>query len=158
MPLCAQEEERKPSPFPEKQREREAAAKRRAAASRSKAPARSESKGATGADRTDASAEGSTTGKACYFSAKAGRAATASGAVAGADELVAAHATLALGSRAMVTNLANGKSVAVRIIDRLSDSRRVISVSEAAAKRLGFYDAGIADVRVEAIAAGAASK
>ncbi len=154
LPLWAQEEDRKPSPFPEKNREREAAAKKSPAVSRPKRTAGARAR-TEGADRADpAAAQRASIGQACFFSSKRGRAVTASGVDANADELVAAHATYALGSRVMVTNLANGKGVEVRIVDRLPDSRRIISVSEAAARQLGFYDAGIADVRVELVRAG----
>jgi len=152
VPYCAQEEVlRRPSPFPEKNRQRKSAAQvpARPSSSRSGRPASRDS-GTTPvkASAGTKTAVGGNTGKACFFSATAaGR--TASGEQANPAELVAAHATYALGSRARVTNLANGKAVEVRIIDRFPDSRRIISVSEAAARELGFYEAGTADVKVE---------
>jgi rare lipoprotein A len=152
LPLHAQEEERKPSPFPDKNREREVAAKKRAASLGRKRTAGAQSRTDASADRDDATAaEGASTGKACFFSSKPGYAVTASGVDANADELVAAHATYALGSRVRVTNLANGKAVEVKIIDRLPDPRRIISVSEAAARELGFFEAGLANVKVEVV-------
>jgi len=66
------------------------------------------------------------------------------------DELVAAHASYPLGSRVKVTNVANGKSVEVRIVGRFSNSsRRIINVSESAARQLDFIKAGTAEVRIE---------
>jgi len=147
--LPAQEEDRKPSPFPEKNREREAAA-RKAAAARPKRESRSN----TTADRADSSANEPGVGKAAYFVAKGGHSVTASGSASNAGEMVAAHASYPLGSRAIVTNLANGKSVEVKIVDRISDPRRIISVSEAAARQLGFLDAGVANVKVEPVRGG----
>src|SRR3546814_9704231 len=62
-------------------------------------------------------------------------------------ELTAAHRTLAFGSRVRVTNLANGKSVIVRINDRGPFSRgRVIDVSDAAAREIDMRRSGVARV------------
>jgi rare lipoprotein A len=151
LPLHAQEEDRKPSPFPDKNREREAAAKKRAASLSRKRTSGAQSRTGASADRDDATAEGASTGKACFFSSRPGHGVTASGVEANADDLVAAHATYALGSRIKVTNLANGKAVEVKIIDRLTDPRRIVSVSEAAARELGFVEAGLANVKVEVV-------
>ncbi|WP_133500414.1 septal ring lytic transglycosylase RlpA family protein [Cognatilysobacter terrigena] len=67
----------------------------------------------------------------------------------------AAHKTLPLPSFARVTNLANGKSVVVRINDRgpFHDGR-VMDLSLAAAVKLGIYPAGTGRVRVEALQPG----
>ncbi|QLF94244.1 septal ring lytic transglycosylase RlpA family protein [Pseudomonas sp. ABC1] len=64
----------------------------------------------------------------------------------------AAHKTLPLPSYVKVTNLANNKSVVLRVNDRgpfYSD--RVIDLSFAAAKKLGYAESGTAQVRVEGI-------
>lgn len=148
-PLYSQEEDRKPSPFPEKNREREAAARKISGSSHPKQRAGDHAR-TEKADRPD----GASIGKACFFSPKHGDPATASGVDANADEFAAASATYALGTLVRVTNLANEKAVEVKIIDRLSDSRRIISVSEGAARRLGFYELGIATVKVEEIWSG----
>ncbi|MBP8184750.1 MAG: septal ring lytic transglycosylase RlpA family protein [Pseudomonas sp.] len=66
--------------------------------------------------------------------------------------MTAAHKTLPLPSYVRVTNLDNSKSVIVRVNDRgpfYSD--RVIDLSFAAAKKLGYAEAGTARVRVEGI-------
>ena len=64
----------------------------------------------------------------------------------------AAHATLPIPSYARVTNLANGRSVIVRINDRGPfHSGRLIDLSYAAAYKLGYAGAGSASVEVEAI-------
>ena len=64
----------------------------------------------------------------------------------------AAHKTLPLPSFARVTNLANGKSVIVRVNDRgpFHDGR-VIDLSYAAAVKLGVHRAGTARVEVRAL-------
>src|SRR4029450_1685465 len=69
--------------------------------------------------------------------------------------MTAAHPTLPLPSYARVTNVANGKSVVVRVNDRgpfLHD--RLIDLSYAAAYRLGVAQKGTALVEVEAIIPG----
>ena len=63
--------------------------------------------------------------------------------------LAAAHPTLPMPSFAYVTNLGNGRTVLVRINDRGPFARgRVIDVSRAAARLLGFEMQGTAQVRV----------
>lgn len=66
--------------------------------------------------------------------------------------MTAAHPLLAIPSYVRVTNLANGKSVVVRINDRgpFHDGR-LIDLSYAAAYRLGYVGHGSARVEVEAI-------
>jgi rare lipoprotein A len=84
--------------------------------------------------------------------------ATASGESMDGDDLTAAHPSLPLGTRVLVENLDNGRSVVVRINDRGPFTHnRIIDVSEAAAAKLGMIDDGVANVRVrriETIAAG----
>lgn len=75
---------------------------------------------------------------------------TANGEVFDMTSLTAAHPTLPLPSYARVTNLANGKSVIVRVNDRGPyHGNRLIDVSNTAAKLLEFRDNGIGRVRVE---------
>ncbi len=64
--------------------------------------------------------------------------------------LTAAHPTMPLPSYARVTNLANGKSVIVRVNDRGPyHGNRLIDVSNTAARLLEFRNNGIGRVRVE---------
>jgi peptidoglycan lytic transglycosylase len=85
-------------------------------------------------------------GKASWYKL---RGMTASGERADPDQLTAAHRTLPFGSLVDVTNLSNGKSVTVRINDRGPYSKgRVIDVTLAAAKKLGFVNKGVTRVRV----------
>lgn len=66
--------------------------------------------------------------------------------------MTAAHPTLPIPSYARVTNLANGRSVVVRVNDRGPFLRgRVIDLSYAAAHKLGYINAGSAQVEVEQI-------
>lgn len=62
----------------------------------------------------------------------------------------AAHRTLPLGSVVRVTNIANGKSVVVRVNDRGPyHGNRILDLSEGSARDLGFIDQGTARVRIE---------
>ncbi len=75
---------------------------------------------------------------------------TANGEVFDMTSLTAAHPTLPLPSYARVTNLANGKSVIVRVNDRGPyHGNRLIDVSNTAARLLEFRENGIGRVRVE---------
>ena len=81
---------------------------------------------------------------------------TASGRRFDPDEMVAAHRTLPLGTRVRVTNLENGRSVILRIIDRgpYVGRNTIIDVSQGAAKRLRFIKDGRVRVRVEVLDGG----
>lgn len=80
---------------------------------------------------------------------------TSSGEIYDMYAMSAAHPTLPIPSYARVTNLANGKSVVVRINDRGPfHAARVIDLSYAAAHKLGFIGAGAAQVEVESILPG----
>jgi peptidoglycan lytic transglycosylase len=76
--------------------------------------------------------------------------ATANGEVYDMTSISAAHPTLPIPSYARVTNLANHKSIVVRVNDRGPyHANRVIDVSVRTAKLLGFYDNGVTKVRVD---------
>jgi rare lipoprotein A len=80
---------------------------------------------------------------------------TSSGELYDMYRMTAAHTTLPIPSYARVTNLANGRSVVVRINDRGPfHAGRVIDLSYAAAHRLGYITAGSTQVEVEAILPG----
>jgi len=75
---------------------------------------------------------------------------TANGEIFDMTSISAAHPTLPIPSYARVTNLANNRSIIVRVNDRGPYHQgRLIDVSIRTAKLLGFYDAGIARVRVD---------
>lgn len=75
---------------------------------------------------------------------------TASGEPFDRLSLTAAHRTLPLGTRVMVTNLKNGKSVEVRVNDRGPFvSRRDIDLSEAAFAAIAPLEAGVIPVRLQ---------
>lgn len=75
---------------------------------------------------------------------------TANGEVYDLQGISAAHPTMPLPSYARVTNLANGRSLVVRVNDRGPyHGNRVVDVSVQAAHLLGFHRNGTARVRVE---------
>ncbi len=90
--------------------------------------------------------EAAQTGVASYY--KHGKR-TANGERFNPHGLTAAHRTLPFGTRVLVTNLRNGKSVIVRINDRGPFSHgRVIDLSLGAAKVVGLTKSGVAKVKV----------
>jgi rare lipoprotein A len=79
---------------------------------------------------------------------------TASGERYDRHQLTAAHRTAPLGSQAIVTNVANGHVVRVRITDRGPHTRhRILDLSYEAARRLAMVRTGAARVQVEFLAA-----
>ncbi len=75
---------------------------------------------------------------------------TANGEIYDMGELTAAHPTLPLPSYVRVTNLANDRSLVVRVNDRGPFKKgRIIDVSSAAADMLDFKHSGTAKVKVE---------
>jgi rare lipoprotein A len=74
-------------------------------------------------------------------------------------KMVAAHRTLPFGSLVRVTNVRNGRSVTVRIIDRGPYGRNyregtIIDVSRAAARRLRMLEDGQVPAKVEILKRG----
>jgi len=79
-------------------------------------------------------------GKASWYALKSR---TASGEMMNASAMTAAHRSLKFGTKVRVVNKRNGKSVVVRINDRGPFVKgRIIDVSKAAARQLGFISAG----------------
>lgn len=77
---------------------------------------------------------------------------TASGERLDPGDLTAAHRTLPFGTKVRVTNLENGRRVVVRINDRGPFKKgRVLDVTPAAARKLGFTTAGLARVRLDVL-------
>jgi rare lipoprotein A (peptidoglycan hydrolase) len=91
------------------------------------------------------------TGRASWYKLAS---ATASGESMDGDDFTAAHPSLPIGTRVLVENLDNGRSVIVRINDRGPFAgNRIIDVSKAAAEQLDMIGAGVAKVRVSPIEA-----
>ncbi|MBN8806300.1 MAG: hypothetical protein BGO58_07330 [Sphingopyxis sp. 65-8] len=92
-------------------------------------------------------------GTASYYGRELAGNRTASGERFDPDQMTAAHPTLAFGSKVRVTNLSNGQSVIVRVNDRGPfGGRRVIDISQAAAKEIGMHRSGTARVSLTLVA------
>ena len=105
---------------------------------------------AQSAHRADTDAK---VGYASFYAHRFHGRATAYGETYDEKALTAAHPSLPLGTRIRVTNLANGRSVVLRINDRGPWAKnRLIDVSYAAAQELRFVREGLARVRIEVVA------
>jgi rare lipoprotein A len=78
---------------------------------------------------------------------------TASGERFDQDAMTAAHCCVPLGTRLRVTLLSTGKSVDVRVNDRMPRNKkgRVIDLSRGAARRIGLIGPGTGRVRMEVL-------
>jgi len=77
---------------------------------------------------------------------------TATGEAYDMNAMTCAHRTLPLGSLVRVTNLRNHRSLVLRVNDRgPMVETRVVDLSYAAAKRLGFMGRGTAKVRIDLV-------
>jgi rare lipoprotein A len=98
----------------------------------------------------------SQTGLASYYGHEFEGKETASGETFHSKEMVAAHPTYPLGTVVRVTNLEEGDTVHVRIIDRGPTDENVaegviIDMSKGAAQKLGMVKAGRVRVKVEVL-------
>lgn len=91
-------------------------------------------------------------GVASYYSNNFQGKKTSSGELFNQKKLTAAHNTLPLGTYIRVTNLKNGKSVVVKVNDRLHHrNKRLVDLSYAAAQKLGYVKSGLTRVKVEVL-------
>lgn len=92
-------------------------------------------------------------GTASYYADRFAGRRTASGVRYDPNAMVAAHRTLPFGTIVRVTNLRNGRSVVVKIVDRgpFAGHDRIIDLSRRAARKLGFIAQGLAPVRLEVL-------
>lgn len=96
-------------------------------------------------------------GEATYYANKFDGRRAASGIVFRNSEPYAAHRTYPFGTMVRVTNLANDRSVVVRVIDRgphgtsARAKRTIIDLSQSVARELDFMREGRTPVRVEVL-------
>jgi rare lipoprotein A len=84
----------------------------------------------------------------CYAKRYSGRR-TSSGEIYNPKRLTAAHPIIPLGTRVKVINLANNKSVIVKVNDRCREHEEAfIDLSREAARKLGIIRQGKANVRI----------
>ena len=94
----------------------------------------------------------SETGTASYYSDEFDGRKTANGEIYDMNELTAAHPSYPFNTVVRVTNAINGKSVEVRINDRMPQFKnRIVDLSLAAANKIDMIKAGIQEVKVEVL-------
>ncbi len=98
-------------------------------------------------------------GKVAHYGAKFNGRKTASGEVFNVNAMTMAHKSLPFGTRVKVTNLANKKSVVVRVNDRgPTDPGRIGDLTSGAARKIGMTKAGVIDARLEVVGQAKAGK
>jgi rare lipoprotein A (peptidoglycan hydrolase) len=101
-------------------------------------------------------------GTASYYASKFEGRKTATGEIFRNSGMTAASNTFKLNTWVKVTNLKNGKTIIVRINDRMAPSMhkkgRVLDLTQTAARQLDFYKSGLAKVKVEVIKKETASR
>ena len=91
-------------------------------------------------------------GKASYYGPEFHGRKTASGEVYDRGGLTCAHKDLPFGTTVKVTNLANMRSVIVRVNDRGPWIKgRIIDLSYAAAQKIDMIREGVIDVKIEVV-------
>lgn len=91
-------------------------------------------------------------GQASFYANKFNGRKTASGEIFSQNKMTCACNVLKLGTWIRVTNLRNGKSVIVKVNDRLHPAmKRIVDLSSAAAKQLGYKSRGLTRVRVDVL-------
>jgi rare lipoprotein A len=91
-------------------------------------------------------------GKASWYGRRFQGHRTASGEAFDLNMLTCAHRTLPIGTLLRVTNLSNRRSIMVRVNDRGPiPNNKIVDLSYAAARTLGFSHVGSARVRLEKV-------
>lgn len=91
-------------------------------------------------------------GVASYYAKKFEGRKTASGEAYNSKKMTAAHNHLPFGTWIRVTNTRNGRSVVVKVNDRLHrNNTRIVDLSYAAAAKLGYITRGLTRVKVEVL-------
>jgi rare lipoprotein A len=91
-------------------------------------------------------------GVASYYSNKFNGRKTSNGEIFSQQKMTAAHNSLPLGTYVRVTNLRNGKTVVVKINDRLHHrNKRILDLTRSAAQKLGFLKSGLTRVKIEVL-------
>jgi rare lipoprotein A len=91
-------------------------------------------------------------GTASFYSNSFNGKRTANGEIYSHKKMTAACNVLPLGTWIKVTNLRNGKSVIVKVNDRLhSRMKRVVDLSKEAADKLKYIKSGLTRVKVEVL-------
>ena len=91
-------------------------------------------------------------GQASFYANKFNGRKTASGEIFSQKKMTCACNVLPLGTWIKVTNLRNGRSVIVKINDRIHPKmKRITDLSRTAAEKLGYISRGLTRVKVELV-------
>ena len=91
-------------------------------------------------------------GEASFYSDKFNGRRTASGEIYSQNKRTCACNVLPLGTWIKVTNVKNGKSIIVKVNDRLHPKmRRIVDLTKTDAVQLGYASAGVGRVKVDVI-------
>ncbi len=91
-------------------------------------------------------------GIASYYHPKFNGRKTSNGEVFSNEKLTCANNFLRLGTYILVSNIKNGKSVIVKVNDRMSPrNKRLIDLSQAAASKLGLLSQGVGEVKIQVL-------
>ena len=91
-------------------------------------------------------------GVASYYHPKFEGRKTSNGEVFSNSKMTCANNFLKLGTYIKVTNTKNGKSIIVKVNDRMNPrNRRLIDLSKLAATKLGFANRGLGEVQIEVL-------
>lgn len=144
-----------PAPAPAAEAAKAAAMEAAKGAARPAAPAPSPAVAKAATSQPAAGATDSATeGKVAHYGAKFNGRKTASGERFNVNAMTMAHKTLPFGTRVKVTNLANKRSVVVRVTDRgPSTEDRIGDLTTAAARKIGMLRAGVVQARLEVLGA-----
>ena len=133
-----------------------------AAAQAAKAPAASAAKAAAPAPAPAPAAEAGekvSEGKVAHYGRKFNGRKTASGQRFNAGAMTMAHKTLPFGTLVKVTNLANKRSVVVRVNDRgPTADDRIGDLTTAAARKIKMTHAGVIQAKLEVVGSAKARK
>jgi rare lipoprotein A len=93
-------------------------------------------------------------GVASYYHPKFQGRKTSNGEIFSNEKLTCANNFLALGTKILVTNIKNGKSIIVKVNDRMHPrNKRLVDLSQAAASAIGLIHQGLGQVQIELIGA-----
>jgi rare lipoprotein A len=93
-------------------------------------------------------------GVASYYHPKFQGRKTSNGEIFSNEKLTCANNFLALGTKILVTNIKNGKSIIVKVNDRMHHrNKRLVDLSQAAASAIGLIQQGLGQVQIELIGA-----
>ncbi len=91
-------------------------------------------------------------GQASFYANKFNGRKTANGEIFDQKKMTCACNVLPLGTWIKVTNLRNGRSVVVKVNDRIHPKmRRIVDLSRTAAQKLGYISSGLTRVKVEPV-------